>query len=871
MTVPYREWLIPSTQRTLHALDPDTHNYTTPSDWGTIPILYSKWGEGHPTAASYELWRAIFRVNDPTFGLFDGMDEAVDWGIEVVIAKDTFGSDKDFVRLSFEVIDHSDGAAATWDDNLVSGRYYDGVNNWSAYPQNEVFPYSSHYQLNFSGFTSDTVTRHAASFAAGAAHGNITAPKFFMNGVVVTHNQFFKAGVPDALLTGEEYSTKIICNRLEARFFNPVVNSISERRLFTAGGQSLILKGLGFDNSDTELSDSSRSHYNVIPGGGWQDRVDFIYIINTQTGAIVETLDYAPGDFTVDSNTQITIPTMPALAEGSYWLYLEKNNVAPIGKDVFAYAGDWRADIAGKVKPGNRLVFLVYDKKIPIDPPVPFFKWTWKYDDWLYEYYAPIDVRATERFWDGRVFGVSSITRGVDDRTGLFTIGDPTVDLANQDMHFSRLLSKYICKNQMVEISYGWGQEPEVWHEAAFFGMVDDHQLQGPNFHVQLKDWLQRYFKGQQPRFVIDSETYPDAKDSALTQPIPELLGEHSLTTGASPGAIEALCIDENNDIYAMAGGPLKAVPQVYSDGALIGVADYDLFVNVDGIQCIEFDNPQHDNKITFNCQGYMFGHWNSDDGYVQNPAYIIAFYLSLLLEIPIGYIDLDAVDALAQIFEDSGWGTAGKLAITMLEAPDAILQALLYSFGVKFWQKRNGILSIGRKDISNLETDLFFHTQIETMKLPEKPFNLQQAINTLQANWNFFPAADIYAGARTVTDEASIELFGTEMGPSEPWKFPWITSSSFAEQRVLEDLLKYAYGDRRVKISIPLAYIDQIEVFDNFRLQDPYGLSWTKEGDLGRYYYVLSQTPGLQAMLCMDICVMKTPLNSATEPLENI
>ena len=446
------------------------------------------------------------------------------------------------------------------------------------------------------------------------------------------------------------------------------------------------------------------------------------------------------------------------------------------------------------------------------------------------------------------MLGASSVTRGVDDRTGLFNISDPSVELANHDMHFSRLLSKYICKNQMIEITHGRGNEPAAWHEAVFSGIVDDHQMKGPNFSVQLKDWMQRYFKGQVPRFIVESDTYPDAKDGALTQPIPELIGEHSLTTGATPGAIEAHCVDTINFIYVLAGGPLRAVPEVYGDGALIAAADYDLFIEEDGKQYIQFDNDQEDKKITFNCQGYMLDIWNSANGYVQNPAYIIAFYLSLLMEIPIDFIDLDLVDDLAQIFEDGGWGTAGKLAITMLETPESLLQSQLYSFGVKFWQKRDGRLALGRKDVSNLATDLFFHTQIEAMGPPEKAFNLQEAINTLQASWNYFPAADLYAGAKTAIDEASIKLFGDdgsggEMGPSEPWTFPCVTSDSLAEQRILEDLLKLAFGDRRVKFSIPLEFIGQIDIFDNFRLQDPYGLSWTKSGELGRYYYVLSLT----------------------------
>lgn len=839
MTVPYREWLLPSVYRTLHALDPDSHNYNQSSDWGTTPIPYSKWGEGRPTANSYELWRAIFRPDDPTFTFMDGMDAVVDFGIEVIVAKDTFGTDKDYTFLTFQCL----WSTPVWDDNLVSGRYYDGVNNWSLYPQKTAFPYSSNYQLNFSGFTSDTVSRYAASFAAGQAQGYLHADNFFDNGIVVTHDYtFYKAAAPTALLIGEEYSAQIICNRLEARFFNPVVNSISERRLHSDGGQSLILTGLGFDNDDAELSDTSRSHYTVIPGGGWHDEIDYIDIINVQTGATIETLRRTFGEFSIDSNSQITIPIMPALAEGFYWLYLRKVNVEGGIGDVFAYAGDWRADANGRVQPGDRLSFLVHDEKIPPEPPLPFFEWEWKWGDLtIKEHYAPIDTRATETFWDGRILGLSSLTRSIDDKTGLFNVSDVNVELANQDKHFSKLLANYFCKGQLVQLACGRGLEPEAWHESIFFAMVDDYSLAGPSFKAKLKDFAQKYMKGQQPRHIITRNEYPDCKDAAVGQAIPELVGRHYFTAGSAPGAIQAHCTDATSFIYVCARGPLHAFLNVYSDGVAVNPADYATFTDPAGRQFIQLDNDQEDKKITFNCEGYMFGDWNSPNGYIQNPAYVIAFYWAMLLEIPINFIDMDAVDVMATHFNDAGLGEIGKLHIVSLEEKGAILQKLLFSFGIKYWQTKAGLLTLGRKDIASLATSIFIHAQIEVMDIPDRAYNLESAVNLVKAYYNHFPAADLFEGSIEESDASSIAQFGSEMSPSQPWEYPFITDADFCEQRVLEDLLKFSYGDKYIKFTLPFEMIGEIDIFDNFQLQDPYGLSATGEGEIGRYYYITS------------------------------
>ena len=851
-TIPWREWNLFDSRifrrlATLHTAGVILYDGAfLESDWTDEHITHSYMAKDR-VGAAHDGYYAFFKPLAADF-----KDEAQLQTIHTVGARfifghkrsvggpyTSFGSNFTFITANPEI-----------DWNKITGKHYNGVDNWDGYPPGD-YDEGGYIAIPGADFAdplmADLPRGYHSYINSITAGGHTLFDRFAGTDHAIYQDDMFRNGFKFEMPTtipgvgaGEQLYISVIPTAVKLYYLNGCVNSLSRRSMPTVGGVSITLNGIGFRIPEADLQS-----YDTV-AATYEHTTKHVHFIGRE-GQGTYTLDWnlgLPAREYDCTNTAITIFSMPAMPAGTYHIQLQQYDKKRGNVNYYySYAGDWRTDSQGRTRPGARFVFAVSDVTIPEEPTVPYFKWAWKYDDWIFEYYAPIDTRATETFWDGRVLGVSSVTRGVDDRTGLFTISDPSVELANHDMHFSRLLSKYICKNQMIEITYGRGNEPAAWHEYAFFGIVDDHQIKGPQFSVQMKDWMQRYFKGQMPRFIVDSDTYPNAKDGALTQPIPELIGEHSLTTGATPGAIEALCIDTVNFIYAMAGGPLRAVPEVYGNGTLIAAAEYTLYIEEDGKQYIQFDADQEDKKITFNCQGYMFDIWNSADGYVQNPAYIIAFYLSLIMEIPIDFIDLDAIDILAQIFEDSGWGTAGKLAMTMLESPEAILQSMLYSFGIKFWQKRDGTLALGRKDISNLETDLFFHTQIEVTSPPEKAFNLLQAINTVQANWNFFPACDLYGGAKTAKDDASIELFETEMGPSEPWVFPCITSDSLAEQRILEDLLKLAFGDRRIKFSIPLEYINQIEVFDNFRLQDPYGLSWTKSGEIGRYYYVLSLT----------------------------
>jgi hypothetical protein len=75
---------------------------------------------------------------------------------------------------------------------------------------------------------------------------------------------------------------------------------------------------------------------------------------------------------------------------------------------------------------------------------------------------------------------------------------------------------------------------------------------------------------------------------------------------------------------------------------------------------------------------------------------------------------------------------------------------------------------------------------------------------------------------------------------------FKWTTSAAWAAKRAEEELLKWGYGQPKITFDLPLAWIDDLDVLTNFRLQDPFGLSRTGAGEQGRYCYVTSFSPDL-------------------------
>lgn len=78
-------------------------------------------------------------------------------------------------------------------------------------------------------------------------------------------------------------------------------------------------------------------------------------------------------------------------------------------------------------------------------------------------------------------------------------------------------------------------------------------------------------------------------------------------------------------------------------------------------------------------------------------------------------------------------------------------------------------------------------------------------------------------------------------------WDMPWTDSALFIEHRLVEEFLKRRFGNFKVKFSIPINWIEQLDLFTSFRLQEPFGLDGLGQGEYGRYYYVESLTYDFQ------------------------
>lgn len=480
--------------------------------------------------------------------------------------------------------------------------------------------------------------------------------------------------------------------------------------------------------------------------------------------------------------------------------------------------------------------------------PVIVIRWKDPAGGIIFRYYAPYDVRSPNIFYDGRILNISGINRAIDDKTGLRIIGNMTLELANTDKEFSKLLATHFLKNQIIEVYHGWQNQPHSELSLITRMIVENYSLHGSVFKIECRDASEAYFKKEVPFSVTTVEDFPNIFADHKGLPPPDILGLNSITTGSTPGALEALYTDTAAFEYCASYGTLHSVTQVYSANILKATpADYSI-VYRDGYTFIDFVADQGDNSITFNCTGYSVVGWNSANGYIQNPAYIILYFLNQIMEVPGSIIDYDSFNVLAQFYEDSGWGESGKLPLDTLRNPEDVIREMLFSFGCVLYMDRAGQFVVKIKDKSEFTATKRIFEQIDLLSEADRTFGLMETVNHVKANWNYFTAPSVYANIEDVSRDPSIEDYDTKMEPRTPWNYPWNLSEDFVNVLIQAGLDKFAYGDKKISFPLPIHWINDLEIFENFRYQDPWGISASGAGEPGRYYYIEALNYDLQS-----------------------
>lgn len=856
MTIPYREWAAQFHKTTFEGHDLGGHDFSVPSEWTTRHFDWCRIGEYRVSATEWYRWDPVFIPSDSSFLLPSGMDEPCAFKFEFNLGKPESNSSN---TVDFDLVQRILDTPASpnyWDRNLCSGRYYDGIN---------IFPFGYPHRVRgaMSGYLDVIIADLPKSYELWfpPMQANEYRDALFRNGLKF-HAINYNPTDPSVWGAGWTMYMQMTPTLMHIQYVNAVVNSITPNYCGTASGTSLVFSGMGFDNSNADIR------------GGWggattcADRTDVIYFDGLQ-GQGTYTYTYTAGvpvvgQFSIDSNGQITLIAR-AMAKGTYEIRLYKQNVNFSGSartfHITDYAGDWQCESDGRVSPSIRIAFLVSDDYVEEGDfrsrgrgqkggPLLLTEWELKdkAGNTTTKRYSQTPVRAPTKIYHPKINSIGTLTRAVDDRTGLMTISDVSADFDNKDKEFSEILAQYFLKNTPFDMYHVYSHEPEAWKAVIAKMIVNDHNRPGESMTINFQDITQKYFKKKLPLYRCSEADYPDIHPDQKGWSMPEVLGLASNTDGDKLGAVEAVYVDTDNYEYLAARLSLKEVSQVYADSSLVDPANYSIVYKDGGKTYIKFNVSQGSKKITFNAKGYMFALWDSANGYVQNPAYIITFLLAYLAEIPEADINIQAYDDLADLYTAMGEDESGFLILQDERSLSEITAELNFSYGAKTFVAKDGRVKSLRKDISNFQTSLFIFGQYDCLGEPDRPENVANPVNYAKAKYGFIPWAEKYLGETESSRESSISDYGSEIEPRTAWNFPWTTSQTLVEQRLTEELLRWAYGNKKVKVWLPIYWTSQLDIMSNFRFQDLYGISSTGAGEQGRYYYVTSLTYDFQA-----------------------
>jgi hypothetical protein len=996
MTIPYREWT-QFTVRTIkaHGTYADILSNNDPTLWTTDHLASSTLGASFITGGvppyTVDFWEIILKPSAADFELEDGMSDPIDFLLDADISLVdkhiiTRGVPADSLAAPYFLIYIlADPALGTWDPALVSGRYKNGVAQWDIYPIAtgvdflcKLWTWGAKY--NCAAWATLGLRERVAFYSLVENSGGGGAVSWksrqwaFQDGMKIVSHIAASVNQPNGTLglAGEYWKYNLTPSRLQVRYFNPVVNSLSRYSMLAAGGVQLKLNGMGFNNLDAEISDMTRNGGGIPGMGTWADYIQYIYFEGLQ-GQGQYKLTY-PGDFTLDSNLQITIASMPAMAEGTYNIRLKTHLIYDVGVPVQAWAGDWKVAADGRVSKGKRIVFtvgpvgargtglMIAGEYAPIDirvrgmasliqngsfnlatdwdvsnTPNPtlasvaggvsggncgrvttpaggagqyiydrvgscvlgaayhfqeWFKkgtasggfikigstqggseykaWTGLADaDWTFyainfvatssDIYISLGVEEASKtaffdevmfskgsaFYDGRILGHSAIARSLSEGGAAGTIADMNIELANADRHFSVKLATELLKNQTIETFCAWKDGPEGEKSTVFTGIIDDYSLAGDVFKMTVRDITQKYFGAKIPREIATKEDYPNIHTDADGKPIPVVFGQCVYSAVAANGAVPALYVDKVNFWYLAAAHPLT-ITAVYADGLIkSSISEYSIVSGINGRVYIIFAADQGERKITFDATGVAYDPWNSPNGYIQNPAYIRAYLLNMIIGLPMAFMDIDSFDGMADFYESIGEDESGYLILNDEKECMEVLQELDTTYGDTGYIAKDGRYALGRKGIADFSTNVNIFAQIDTLGPPEWLYNMKDAINYIKGRFNWYPAPEVYCQSKRMRYDASVSDFGSEMGSE--MELPWTTLPAMVDRRLSEELLKLGYGDRKVSFSVPLSWLDDLDLFANIRLQDPFGSDAGGVGEMGHYVYVESMAVDIQ------------------------
>jgi len=460
-------------------------------------------------------------------------------------------------------------------------------------------------------------------------------------------------------------------------------------------------------------------------------------------------------------------------------------------------------------------------------------------------YFSGDAIRFSERFYEGRLIGLGSFRRALQQNLGLFEVASVDAILADTDRELIDLTKDDAVKGALARFKLGDTKLPLSLYETIFEGRIDDFGSQDFTFRVLVRDRM--YTMPAKPNTgYVDLTSFPYALPTDVGKPLPFVYGVHSFVDTDDPaypetsdaklrGAWPTLYVDtrEEERVFLIAGHAVKSIDQVYAytttggSQLLTPTTDYIAykngtlngktmaFVKLTSTGFAKLVESSALGVLTVNIQGKE-ENGDGSGALITNPVLVLHDILGNYLGSP--EINGEKFAQAEAIAEGRGYIASG--GYTQEIATDQLFKEICDSFQIRIFPDRNGKIAVSIfNPISPFSLGLKIREQWEIIKGSmnlEYKSDIQgsedaQIVNSIDYKYSTHWAKSAFRGSGKSQDADSISTYGEKVLVMD---MPWAKDADTASDVARRMIALYKNPVAHMQCTVPLTGMN-LEITD--------------------------------------------------------
>lgn len=479
------------------------------------------------------------------------------------------------------------------------------------------------------------------------------------------------------------------------------------------------------------------------------------------------------------------------------------------------------------------------------------------------KYYSDAGARFVERFYKGKIQGIGSLRRAMQQNLGLFETSSIECRLADEDQELINLVASTKVKDVLARFKIGTREIELGSYETIFEGKIDDFGAENYAFRILVRDKL--WSIPEYPNTgKINTTDFPYAYPPTLGMPLPVCYGSHSFNSTDDPaypntsdaklrGAFPTLYVDVRSTerTFLIASHAVKAINEVYAYKPSAGsqlltlTTDYTAYpagtLAGETMAYIKLTTTGFNKLIDSNALGILTvnvdGKEDVGDGsgtLLENPVDVMQDFLANYLGNP--EINTDKFATANAIADSRVYQVVGGYTEEKTSAD--VIKDICDSFQIRIFPDKNGKVAISIfEPVPPGDVDNKLRTQWEILKdswrldfsSDVQGAQDSQVINYVEFSGYYHWANKSFRISGTRSDTDSISEYGEK---KLTLKLPWNKSSTSSSEVCFRIVTLYKQPVATLSCDMPLGGAE-LELTDLIAVTHPDGPENGYDGDL--------------------------------------